>query len=174
MTQAPMAMSWQVNGLQLAGLSWGDPGAKPLLALHGWLDNAASFSVLAPLLKHHHVVAVDLTGHGLSAHRSADAGYQIWEDLPELLGVLDALGWQEFSLMGHSRGAIIAGLLASTLPERVQRLVFGACDPKSGAVTTCVRGFDLPGLNHRVESTGGVMADACGDILKQFFLRRRG
>ena len=57
---------------------------------------------------------------------------------------------------------------------RVQRLVFGACDPKSGAVTTCVHGFDLPGLNHRVESTGGVMADACGDILKQFFLRRRG
>jgi len=57
---------------------------------------------------------------------------------------------------------------------RVQRLVFGAGDPKSGAVTTCVHGFDLPGLNHRVEWSGGVLADACGDILKQFFLRRRG
>ena len=56
---------------------------------------------------------------------------------------------------------------------RVQRLVFGAYDPKSGAVTTCVHGFDLPGLNHRVESTGGVMAEECGDVLKTFFRSRR-
>jgi pimeloyl-ACP methyl ester carboxylesterase len=116
-------MEWQVNGLQVAGLSWGDPAQQPLLALHGWLDNAASFSMLAPLLSGHHVVAVDLTGHGLSAARSADATYQIWDDLPELLGVVDALGWQTFSLIGHSRGAIIASLLAAVCPERVSRLV---------------------------------------------------
>jgi pimeloyl-ACP methyl ester carboxylesterase len=116
-------MHWEINGLKLAGLSWGVPGAQPLLALHGWLDNAASFSVLAPLLSQCHVVAPDLTGHGRSAHRSADAGYQIWDDLPELLGVLDALGWERFSLMGHSRGAIMSCLLASAIPERVERLV---------------------------------------------------
>ena len=120
---APRALNWTVNGLALAGLSWGDPGGRPLLALHGWLDNAASFSVIAPLLQQHHVVAVDLTGHGLSANRSADAGYQIWDDLPELLGVLDSLAWDRFSLMGHSRGAIISSLLASAIPERVERLV---------------------------------------------------
>jgi len=121
--EAPVALNWQVNGLRLAGLAWGDPSAKPLLALHGWLDNAASFSQIAPLLEGYYVVAVDLTGHGRSAHRSADAGYQIWDDLPELVGVIDALGWDRFCLMGHSRGAIIAGLLASALPERVDRLV---------------------------------------------------
>lgn len=120
---AAQELSWEVNGLQLAGLSWGDPGGKPLLALHGWLDNAASFSLLAPLLDSHHVVAVDLTGHGRSDHRSADAAYQIWDDLPELLGVLDALGWQRFSLLGHSRGAIISCLLAASFPERVEHLV---------------------------------------------------
>lgn len=119
----PVATEWQVNGLQLAGLSWGDPAQQPLLALHGWLDNAASFSMLAPLLTGHHVVAVDLTGHGLSAARSADATYQIWDDLPELMGVIDALGWQSFNLIGHSRGAIIASLLAAACPERVSRLV---------------------------------------------------
>ena len=57
---------------------------------------------------------------------------------------------------------------------RVARLVFGAFDPKSGAVTSCVQGFELPGLNHRVESTGGVLADECGELLKQFFRSRRG
>lgn len=131
---AAVAMNWEVNGLSLAGLSWGAPGGHPVLALHGWLDNAASFGVLAPLLTQCHVVAVDLTGHGGSAHRSADAGYQIWDDLPELLGVLDALGWERFSLVGHSRGAIISSLLASVVPERVQRLVLldGVAPPPVG------------------------------------------
>lgn len=119
----PVPVQWRVNGLDLAGLSWGRPGETPLLALHGWLDNAASFACLAPLMTGYHVVALDLTGHGRSARRSADASYQIWDDLPEILGVLDALGWHSFDLVGHSRGAIIATLLASAFPERVRRLV---------------------------------------------------
>ncbi len=121
--RSAVSLQWQVNNLQLAGLSWGQPGEKPLLALHGWLDNAASFACLAPLLAGYYVVAVDLTGHGQSARRSADASYQIWDDLPEILGVLEALGWDTFDLLGHSRGAIIATLLASTFPERVHHLV---------------------------------------------------
>jgi pimeloyl-ACP methyl ester carboxylesterase len=120
---AAKSLTWRVNGLQLAGLCWGDPGKKPLLALHGWLDNAASFAYLAPLLDDHYVVALDLTGHGLSARRSDDASYQIWDDLPEILGVLDALEWSECDLVGHSRGAIISTLVASAFPERVNKLV---------------------------------------------------
>jgi pimeloyl-ACP methyl ester carboxylesterase len=116
-------LRWTVNGLNLAGLSWGDPGARPLLALHGWLDNAASFSLLAPLLTEHHVVAVDLTGHGRSDHRSADSGYQIWDDLPELTGIVAQLGWESFTLLGHSRGAIISCLLAAAFGEAVDKLV---------------------------------------------------
>ena len=57
---------------------------------------------------------------------------------------------------------------------RVQRLVFGAYDPKSGAVTSCMRGFDAAGLNHRVDWNGGVLADECGERLKAFFRSRRG
>jgi pimeloyl-ACP methyl ester carboxylesterase len=116
-------LQWRVNGLELAGLSWGKATEKPVLALHGWLDNAASFARLAPLLTGYHVVAPDLTGHGRSARRSADASYQIWDDLPELLGIIDILRWDVFDLVGHSRGAIIATLLASAFPERVRRLV---------------------------------------------------
>ncbi len=122
--QRPAAtVSWQVNGLRLAGLTWGRPGERPLLALHGWLDNAASFAFLAPLLAGCHVVALDLTGHGQSERRSADASYQIWDDLPEILGVVNTLGWETFDLIGHSRGAIISTLLASAFPERIRRLV---------------------------------------------------
>ena len=57
---------------------------------------------------------------------------------------------------------------------RISRLVYAAADPKSGAVDSVCRGFELPGLNHRVEVTAGILADACGVILREFFQRRRG
>ena len=128
MTQAESARPararcFEVHGLAISGISWGDPEEAPLLALHGWLDNAASFACLAPLLQGYHVLALDLTGHGQSDWRSADASYQIWDDLPEVLGVVDTLGWDSFNLIGHSRGAIISTMLASSFPERVRRLV---------------------------------------------------
>ena len=57
---------------------------------------------------------------------------------------------------------------------RVSRLVFAARDPKSGAVESVCRGFELPGLNHRVKVSGGVLAEACSEQLKAFFQTRRG
>lgn len=57
---------------------------------------------------------------------------------------------------------------------RISRLVYAAADPKSGAVDSVCHGFELPGLNHRVEATAGILADACGDVLREFFQRRRG
>ncbi|MEP1471552.1 MAG: alpha/beta fold hydrolase [Halieaceae bacterium] len=119
----PQPLEWQVDGLTISGLGWGDPAGKPLLALHGWLDNAASFNEIAPLLTSHYVVAIDLTGHGQSSRRSADASYQIWDDLPQILAVVTALGWSEFAVLGHSRGAIIGSLLTSARPEQVIQLV---------------------------------------------------
>jgi len=117
------AKEWVVDGLKIAGLTWGDPEMPPVLALHGWLDNANSFAVLAPLLREHYVVAIDLTGHGQSDRRSADSTYNVWDDLPQILGVVDSLGWERFELIGHSRGGIIATLFAAARPSRVNRLV---------------------------------------------------
>jgi len=114
---------WEVHGLSLSGLAWGKPDNPPVLCLHGWLDNAASFDVLAPLLANYYLVAPDLTGQGQSDRRSADATYQIWDDLPELMGIVEALGWERFRLIGHSRGAVISSLFAAIFPERVQHLV---------------------------------------------------
>ena len=57
---------------------------------------------------------------------------------------------------------------------RITRLVYAAADPKSGAVDSVCRGFELPGLNHRVQTSGGVLADPCGEKLRAFFQQRRG
>lgn len=89
------------------------------MAVHGWLDNAASFDVLAPQLRDVHLVAIDCAGHGLSDHRFT---YNIWEDVGEIFAIADQLGWKEFALLGHSRGAIISTLAAGTFPERISHL----------------------------------------------------
>ena len=73
------------DGLTYAGVEWGDPDGYPILALHGWLDNALSFSVIAPFLNKYRLIALDLSGQGLSDHRSLDATYHIWDDVPQLL-----------------------------------------------------------------------------------------
>lgn len=57
---------------------------------------------------------------------------------------------------------------------RVRRLVFGAWDPRAGAAGSIIDVFTLPGLNHRVDVFGGVLADECSRQLKQFFVERRG
>ena len=57
---------------------------------------------------------------------------------------------------------------------RLPRVVYGAADPKAGALTTLYRLLDDPRLNHRAEVIGGVLAGPCGEILSRFFAGKRG
>ena len=66
--------------------------------------------------------------------------------------------------------AMCAGALVHA---RIRRLVFGADDPKAGAVHSAMRVLNHPGLNHQVEVRGGVLAGRCADILQEFFRNRR-
>lgn len=101
---------------------WGEKGGLPLIALHGWLDNSASFDFLAPQLKNIDLVALDLAGQGQSDHREHNGAYNIWNDIVEVIAVANLLGWQRFGLIGHSRGAMISTLIAGTFPQRVTHL----------------------------------------------------
>lgn len=113
---------FDLDGLSLSAQAWGDVGAPPILALHGWLDNSASFEALAKQLGDVHLVALDLAGHGRSDHRPGVGPYSIWDDVSDVFAVADQLGWSSFNLLGHSRGGIIGMLAAGTFPERVQAL----------------------------------------------------
>ena len=119
----PQERRFRLPGLTLASQVWGTPGGRPVLASHGWLDNAGSFDLLAPALGGCNLVALDLAGHGFSDNRSPDSAYNIWQDVGDLADVADELGWQRFTLLGHSRGAAISMLFAATFPERVDRLI---------------------------------------------------
>ena len=119
----PRERRFELPAYALAAEVWGSPGGRPILASHGWLDNAGSFSLLAPLLPGCEIVALDLAGHGLSGSRSADSAYNLWQDVGDLLDVMDELGWQRCTLLGHSRGAGISMLFAAAFPDRVDKLV---------------------------------------------------
>lgn len=62
---------------------------------------------------------------------------------------------------------------AALLLARVERIVFGAADPKGGGIQSVYRIGNDGCLNHRFMVTGGVRAEECGSILKEFFRRRR-
>ncbi|MCE8013571.1 alpha/beta hydrolase [Halomonas daqingensis] len=121
-------------GGRLAALAWGEPSAPTWLALHGWLDNAASFSRLAPLLCTRlgvRIVALDFSGHGHSLHGAGD--YALWDYCHDLLDAADELDLERVSVLAHSMGAGVACLTAAALPERIERLVL---IDGLGAVTT--------------------------------------
>lgn len=109
--------------LNLAARAWGDPRDPPILALHGWLDNAASFDRLAPLLEGHYLIALDLAGHGRSEHRAAGNWYAYVDYLDEIAEVLAWFDWPQFDLLGHSLGATLASVYAALAPERIGRLL---------------------------------------------------
>lgn len=131
----PREIELALPHLRLAARAWGDPALPPLLALHGWLDNAASFDRLAPLLcEHFHIVAIDLPGHGRSDWRAPGAWYHFVDAPGDVLAAADMLGWRKFSLLGHSLGGAIASMFAALLPDRIARLLLiEALGPISGA-----------------------------------------
>lgn len=108
--------------IELAAHLYGPEDGVPVIALHGWLDNAASFARLAPLLPGLRIVALDFAGHGHSDHRPPGGSYAIWDYAHDVLQVAEQFGWQRFSLLGHSMGAIVSVLLAGAMPERIERL----------------------------------------------------
>jgi pimeloyl-ACP methyl ester carboxylesterase len=124
--------------LRLAGLRWqaDSSTATPRLALHGWLDNAASMVGLLTALQLKHAAdsfALDLPGHGHSAHTSAQHHAPFVDYQDALLDALDHLGWPQIDLIGHSMGGGIATLFAAAFPERVRKLVLlDSIGPLSG------------------------------------------
>lgn len=115
----PAQLQFSINGMNFAAQAWGNTDGLPVIALHGWLDNSASFYALAPRLHNLYIVALDMAGHGRSSHRPGVGPYNIWEDVSEIFAIADTLGWDKFALLGHSRGGIVAGLAAGTFPERI-------------------------------------------------------
>ncbi|GED43923.1 alpha/beta fold hydrolase [Cobetia marina] len=130
----PLTFTRRCGG-EIAALEWrseqASADAPVWLALHGWLDNAASFTRLAPLLCERlgiRIVAIDLVGHGRSSPQGPDGDYAVWDYCHDVIEALEGLRGEGMSeapvtLLAHSLGAAVAGQVAAALPGHVARLV---------------------------------------------------
>ena len=56
---------------------------------------------------------------------------------------------------------------------RIARVIYGAAEPKAGAIDSAMRAHEHPSLNHRLEATGGVLDAECRELIQEFFRDRR-
>lgn len=112
----------QTPGLMLSAREWGPSDARPVLAFHGWLDNAATWDMVAPELADLRIIAVDFPGHGQSGHRPRGSTYHFVDLVPTIFDVADALGLETFDILAHSMGAAASTLAAGTLPDRINAM----------------------------------------------------
>ncbi len=110
------------TNMQIAVKAWGPVDGVPVIAVHGWLDNANSFDVIAPLLDGIRLVAIDVRGHGLSSHIDHCDSYILPDIVRDVFLVADHFNWEHFSLLGHSMGGAVCVLAAGTMPSRIQRV----------------------------------------------------
>ena len=109
--------------IEIHAMSWGDMNKPIMLALHGWLDNAASFYRLAPLIDHYRIIAIDLPGHGHSSPLQSSFDYIMPNQLTWLHDLVQQLAKPTISLLGHSMGAGIASLYAACFPETIDLFI---------------------------------------------------
>ena len=110
----------------------------------GWNRNIADFDPTA----HAEIVALREAGATIGNHRLADC---------DLFVTIEPC-------------AMCAGAMVHA---RIKRLIYGADDPKAGAVQSVMQVLNHPQLNHRVEVRGGVLAGRCAEVLQEFFRSRR-
>lgn len=109
----------------ISGKWWGDLSRQPILAVHGWQDNAGSFDPLLEALPlSTPVLAIDSPGHGLSSHYPTSMLYHSTNYVLMLRRVQRYFKWnQKMTIIAHSEGGAMAFLFAATFPESVHTLI---------------------------------------------------
>lgn len=122
-TEGPTSNSFISQRLKLHYVDWGNPDAPPLILQHGGRDHCRSWDWVAEELRHDwHVICPDLRGHGDSEWVS-DGDYDLNAFVYDFAQLVEALGYDEVSVIAHSLGGNIATRYAGLYPEKVRRFV---------------------------------------------------
>ena len=125
------------NGIKLHYIEWGDPASPPLVALHGLRGHAHTWdSFSEPMSSQYHIYSFSQRGRG-DSDWAPGGDYTGAAFLADIEGAIDALGLDNFVLMGHSMGGRNSMLYAGTHPEKVRKLILVDIapegDPRGGA-----------------------------------------
>ncbi|XP_063973881.1 probable serine hydrolase isoform X2 [Diachasmimorpha longicaudata] len=109
----------------ISGKWWGSKKEPPMIALHGWQDNAGTFDRLAPLIANSvPLLCIELPGHGYSSHLHDGVFYYVfWDGVILLRKIVKHYKWDKIKIMGHSLGGAIGFLYAATYPDEVDLLI---------------------------------------------------
>lgn len=107
-------------------------GPHKVIAVHGWFADRSAFDPILPDLDRQafQYALVDLRGYGEA--KGATGAYTTGEGAADVLALADRLGWQHFSLIGHSMGGSVVQRVLAAAPHRVRRLVGVSPVPASG------------------------------------------
>jgi pimeloyl-ACP methyl ester carboxylesterase len=127
-------------------------GGRPMLLVHGFAGCRDDFAPVVPALvaAGFHVVAPDSRGHGDSDQPPGEDAYLLDRFTDDVLGLADALGWDRFTLLGHSLGGMVAQDVVLRAPARVEALVLLGTTPTA------------PALDHGELATAAAIVRAAG------------
>lgn len=122
-TSSPTSRIYFSQRLRLHYVDWGNPGAPPLLLLHGGRDHCRNWDWVATALRHDwHILAPDLRGHG-DSQWSRSGNYTISSYIYDLAQLIHQQELAPVTILAHSLGGMIALRYAGIYPDEVRRLV---------------------------------------------------
>ncbi|XP_055699115.1 probable serine hydrolase [Phlebotomus papatasi] len=109
----------------VAGKWYGPADIRPILMIHGCLDNAGTWDTLIPLLPKDGIsyLAIDLPGHGFSSHIPEGMIYSHFDYIWLIHRIRKIYNWPKVSLIGHCLGAILSFLYAGIFPKNVDMVI---------------------------------------------------
>lgn len=123
MTEPRLIDTFRSQRLNLSYAEWGEPDAPPLVLVHGGRDQKRSWDrVAGRLAQHYRVFANDLRGHGQSDWVT-DGDYGVMDHVYDLASLVDHLGLERFTLIGHSLGGNITLRYTGLFPDKIEILV---------------------------------------------------
>ncbi|CAH1390642.1 unnamed protein product [Nezara viridula] len=105
----------------IAGKWWGKKNIQPVIAVHGWQDNAGSWDPLAELMPDDYsILAIDLPGNGRSSHLPRFQNYYFNDAVAIMRRIKRYFNWEKVDTLGHSGGSAVCFLYAAVFPEDVK------------------------------------------------------
>ncbi|XP_075546298.1 serine hydrolase-like protein [Dermacentor variabilis] len=138
----------------------GPSDGLPVLAIHDWLDNCASFDTLVPLLDPaFRVISLDLVGHGASSNLPRGYQYSHQQFVEDIDCVLDYLGWSYCAILAHGVGATMALYYAGLRPD----VCTGVVSLSMSDTVNTHPGHMLPTLVQHIDASGNLEYQKAGE-----------